>query len=422
MKHTILFLFTLLFSIQAYASIGQITAVSGTASIERNQTQIMAKAGLKIEEKDVIQTGDKTQVQIVFNDKTTVTLGSNTNFIVNKYEFGSLTNSQAEFGLTKGFLKSVSGKIGKLAPARFKIKTKTATIGIRGTTFTVVTNDKFTRLATFKGATYLTDNATGTTYDVPKDKQLSFNHSSGKATIATLAIADNTESKTSSSQTSSDASTETPTENDTENTTGDTTDVTADIVDETTTETPVENAKIVEGSATYTSYGYWLNEETAEVTSVWIEAAPQTDPSVLDGYIGTNTRAEYNGGVLALDSNNNLATGDIKIKVDFDGGSTAIDGDIDYTFNAGTAEEIRWDTKFEGAVTNDGFTLTDFTVKGGSDIDGINGTIDGKFYGPNGQEVSGNFDLQGQHEITGEAQSSTGVFNAISTEAEGIKP
>ena len=412
MKH-IIFLFTLLFSIEAFASIGQITAVSGTASIERNQAQIMAKAGLKIEEKDIIHTGAKTQVQIIFNDKTTVTLGSNTNFIVNTYEFSDSANSKAEFQLTKGFLKSVSGKIGKLAPERFKIKTKTATIGIRGTTFTIVTNDKFTRLATFKGATYLTDNATGATYDVPKDKQLSFNHSSGKATIATLAIADNTESKATSSTSKS--------EDTSEDTTGDTTDVTTDIVDETSTDTTGEETKIVEGSATYTSYGYWLNEDTAEIASIWIEAAPQTDPSVLDGYIGTNTQAEYNGNVLALDPNNNLATGDIKIKIDFDGGSTAIDGDIDYTFNPGTADEIRWDTKFEGAVTNDGFTLTDFTVKGGSDVDGITGAIDGQFYGPNGQEVSGTFDLQGQ-EASGEAQSSTGVFNAISNDAEGIKP
>lgn len=35
----------------------------------------------------------------------------------------------------RGFFRSVTGKIGKIAPEKFKVKTQLATIGIRGTDF-----------------------------------------------------------------------------------------------------------------------------------------------------------------------------------------------------------------------------------------------------------------------------------------------
>ena len=451
----LLFIMTALISMQSFASIGQITAINGSATIERNQTQIKAKLGLKIDEHDLITTSNKTLLQIVFNDQTTVTLGSNTHLSVAEYRFGNATDSKADFKLAKGFFKAMSGKIGKLAPQNFKVKTKTATIGIRGTYFTVVTNERFTRLATFKGATYLSDNATGATYEVPKGKQLSFNHSSGKATIATAAPSSSkdsssptsnatedesstgtttdTEKKDSTNDTSSE-STQEETSNDTnEDSTGDTTsdttgDTTGEIMDpsqevedETSNDTTTQqNAKITEGSATYTSYGYWLNEETAEITGVWIEGAPQTNPDIINNYIGTGAKSEYQGSLIAVDQNNNLAKGEIQFVVDFDKGTSAVEGDIDYTFNKGTSKEVRWDVDFKGAVAPDGFTVTDFSK--GHDVENMSGTLEGKFYGSNGQEVGGTFDLEAQNKDTGVVESSSGSYNATSKEVQGIKP
>lgn len=41
----------------------------------------------------------------------------------------------------RGFFRSVTGKIGKIAPERFKVKTQLATIGIRGTDFSAQLGD-----------------------------------------------------------------------------------------------------------------------------------------------------------------------------------------------------------------------------------------------------------------------------------------
>jgi len=54
--------------------------------------------------------------------------------------------------LKHGFFKIVTGKIGKIAPERFKVKTKAATIGIRGTQFMASVQDEHETIACSKGA------------------------------------------------------------------------------------------------------------------------------------------------------------------------------------------------------------------------------------------------------------------------------
>ena len=44
----------------------------------------------------------------------------------------------AKFGMLKGAMRTITGKIGKIAPQKFSVQTKTATIGIRGTNFSLV--------------------------------------------------------------------------------------------------------------------------------------------------------------------------------------------------------------------------------------------------------------------------------------------
>ena len=157
---SIIFILCLFIGSEAYASIGKVSALSGNALIERNQQKIDVAIGSAIMKKDTVVTLDATKMQMIFIDKTVITLGKNTRFDISTYSLNDSDEPKVTFYLAKGFMKSVTGNIGKLAPERFKIKTKDAVIGIRGTTFTLETNDKFTRLSTFKGATYYQDNKT----------------------------------------------------------------------------------------------------------------------------------------------------------------------------------------------------------------------------------------------------------------------
>lgn len=114
---------------------GNITLLDGSSNITRLKQQIQAKEGLDIDNKDIINTHDETKMQITFNDNTLVTLGSLTTFEVEEF-LQDDENQKATLSIKEGAFKVITGKIGKLAPQNFTLKTKNAYIGIRGTIFT----------------------------------------------------------------------------------------------------------------------------------------------------------------------------------------------------------------------------------------------------------------------------------------------
>jgi hypothetical protein len=173
-----------LLSFNLFANVGIVTGFAGKASIERGDTTLPVALMEQIQKDDAIRTDAKSKVQITFADRTIVTIGQNSNFIVNEYLNDDTGNSKFEGSLTKGFMRTMSGKIGKLAPQRFKIKTKTATIGIRGTIFIVKTNDdgSITNVQTLQGQTTLTTD-TGQTYNISQNQQLTYNQTTGEVTI-----------------------------------------------------------------------------------------------------------------------------------------------------------------------------------------------------------------------------------------------
>lgn len=123
-------------------SIATITAIKGTATILRTTSNIEAKLGLKLDVADRIKTHDNTKVQIIFNDETIISLGKNSDFSIHEFLFDGDKEPVAKFGMLRGAIRVITGKIAKIAPQKFSVSTKTATIGIRGTNFTVIANDE----------------------------------------------------------------------------------------------------------------------------------------------------------------------------------------------------------------------------------------------------------------------------------------
>jgi len=130
----ILILISLLASI-VFASIGQVTGIKGKATLLRETKSSILTIGFKLEKSDIIKTGEKAKVQIIFEDKTIVTIGKKSTLDIEEYLFDEAAPSKSKVKLKffRGAFKSITGKIGKVAPSRFKLKTKNATIGIRGT-------------------------------------------------------------------------------------------------------------------------------------------------------------------------------------------------------------------------------------------------------------------------------------------------
>lgn len=94
---------------------------------------IPAKIGFKLNKKDKLITGDNSRAQVVFSDNTIISLGNNSKIDVEEYVYEVGHKPKATFKFGGGIFKSISGKISKLNPTKYKLKTKSASIGIRGT-------------------------------------------------------------------------------------------------------------------------------------------------------------------------------------------------------------------------------------------------------------------------------------------------
>lgn len=131
----------LLLSTQLFASVATITALRGQADIERVGNKIIASLGASLEEKDNILTQDNAKLQIIFKDETIVSIGKNSNFSISEYLFEDNQTPIAKFSMLKGAMRTITGHIADIAPQKFNVMTKTATIGIRGTNFSLVVGE-----------------------------------------------------------------------------------------------------------------------------------------------------------------------------------------------------------------------------------------------------------------------------------------
>ena len=122
----------LFLSTQAWASIGKVSLLKGDATASRNNQTIQLTTNASIEERDTIFTGNNSQIQLTFEDKTVITLGSSSVLDIQEY-LNDAQQPKAKFKFNQGTFKSITGEIGKKAPENFNLETKTATIGIRGT-------------------------------------------------------------------------------------------------------------------------------------------------------------------------------------------------------------------------------------------------------------------------------------------------
>lgn len=138
-------------SIFSWANIGNIATLIGGVKILRANSVIQASSGMALQQKDKIKTEKKSRVQIILKDDTVVTIGANSLFSFDKYRFTGDKQSEAKMRIERGFFRSVTGRIGKIAPERFKVKTLSATIGIRGTDFAAIVSKKSERILCYRG-------------------------------------------------------------------------------------------------------------------------------------------------------------------------------------------------------------------------------------------------------------------------------
>jgi hypothetical protein len=161
-------LILLLIYINVFANVGAIYKQRGEASIIRNGEPISSSEGMKLEESDIITTKENGKVVVKFKDNTLISIGQKSKFSINEYTYED--NIEAEkikvkLGFLSGKFKSITGKIGKIAPKKFQLNTRTATIGIRGTKIVMDIQPNFEHVACTEGKIVVLDSL-GNSLDV----------------------------------------------------------------------------------------------------------------------------------------------------------------------------------------------------------------------------------------------------------------
>ncbi len=140
MRVVFLFIFSIVY---IYANIGVVVDSVGNSTLLRSGKFLKIEKKIEIKLHDTIVTQKGAMVKIFFKDKTVVSLGEKTSFAVDSYFYeNNNKKSNIKFRVLKGFFKTVTGEISKVAPQRFKLETKNATIGIRGTVFAAEVGEK----------------------------------------------------------------------------------------------------------------------------------------------------------------------------------------------------------------------------------------------------------------------------------------
>ena len=117
---------------------GTVIHVSGPLLAQKADGKVKVLAARsEVEQGDTLVSEKNTYAQIKFIDNSEITIKPNTTFKVEAFAFdpGKPEGDSASFNLVKGGLRSITGLLGKRNKEKFQLKTPTATIGIRGTTF-----------------------------------------------------------------------------------------------------------------------------------------------------------------------------------------------------------------------------------------------------------------------------------------------
>tara|TARA_R100000479_G_scaffold171034_2_gene114194 strand:- start:1641 stop:2693 length:1053 start_codon:yes stop_codon:yes gene_type:complete len=122
------------------ADVGNVSELNGVARIVRDEP-VQASLEANIKSYDTLETSNG-RMGITFLDDTQIRLTEHSQVLVDEFVFDpNPDNSKMALNFAKGTARFVTGKLGLVPKKNIKIRTNSATIGIRGTDFTITVNE-----------------------------------------------------------------------------------------------------------------------------------------------------------------------------------------------------------------------------------------------------------------------------------------
>jgi hypothetical protein len=123
-------------------AVAQVKTSSGPVFVVRDGKRLPVKPGDPLYVKDVLQTDAGGSIGVTFTDNSVLSLGPGSEAALAEYSFDS-SNFKGSMltDMRKGTLTMVSGDIARSSPQAMKVRTPTAILGVRGTSFAVEVGD-----------------------------------------------------------------------------------------------------------------------------------------------------------------------------------------------------------------------------------------------------------------------------------------
>lgn len=119
------------------ARAGTFKQVQGEVRLGRDDGR-PAQPGEAVRAGERIRTGEDGAASIVLRDGTVMVLGPDSTADLSQFQFDATTQEgNVLVELLKGSMRVVTGLLTRINPERFKVKTPTAVVGVRGTDFIV---------------------------------------------------------------------------------------------------------------------------------------------------------------------------------------------------------------------------------------------------------------------------------------------
>ena len=121
------------------------SAASVILSVGKNSAQLpsqevrLLKRKSQIFQQDLVSTGSNGRLQLRFTDNSRVSLRPDTLFKVDEYEYqqSAPSNGKSVYRLLKGGLRTITGAISDADVDNYQVQTPIATIGVRGTHYSL---------------------------------------------------------------------------------------------------------------------------------------------------------------------------------------------------------------------------------------------------------------------------------------------
>lgn len=155
----------MLLSNLALAAAGTVEFATGDAKIQRGGTELQASKDTPIESGDALVTGDDGRMRVRMENGERIALHPNTKFVIDQYtppkSADKPETGKSFYTFIRGGFDAVVASLGRRDTTSYRVKTPVATMGIRGTAYTMIWTPEGLYVQVTEGSITLT-NAAGT--------------------------------------------------------------------------------------------------------------------------------------------------------------------------------------------------------------------------------------------------------------------